>query len=106
VAAPLSTIDASLSSGAEIPIEERASEEVLRLGTQSIAPDGVQAAHPAFDVTPARYVTAIITERGIAHAPYTVSLARLAESGAEFAPDDEHQTGQATAYERTTRVSR
>src|SRR5215475_15894101 len=61
VAAPLSTIDLSLASGAQIPIEERDPEEVKRAGTTRVAPEEVPARHPAFDVTPARYVTAIIT---------------------------------------------
>jgi methylthioribose-1-phosphate isomerase len=75
VAAPTSTVDLSLKSGAEIPIEERSSREVTELSGSRIAPDGVTAAHPAFDVTPARMVTAIITERGVVRAPYEVSLA-------------------------------
>ncbi len=79
VAAPTSTLDLSLSSGADIPIEQRSVEEVVQIGGQRIAPAGVQAAHPAFDVTPARYVTAIVTERGVARAPYERSLAALAE---------------------------
>ncbi len=75
VAAPTSTIDLSLESGAEIPIEERPSREVTEIAGSSIAPAGVHAAHPAFDVTPARLVTAIITERGTLRAPYAESLA-------------------------------
>ena len=75
VAAPLSTVDLSLQSGAEIPIEERSSKEVTEVAGAAIAPRGVQAAHPAFDVTPARLVTAIITEQGIVRAPYEASLA-------------------------------
>jgi methylthioribose-1-phosphate isomerase len=75
VAAPISTIDLSLTSGAEIPIEERSSREVTELAGTAIAPEGVQAAHPAFDVTPARLVTAIITERGVLRAPYSETLA-------------------------------
>jgi methylthioribose-1-phosphate isomerase len=74
VAAPLSTIDRSLASGEAIPIEERASSEVTHLGGIEIAPPSVPARHPAFDVTPHRYITAIITEQGIARAPYTQSL--------------------------------
>jgi methylthioribose-1-phosphate isomerase len=77
VAAPLSTIDMSLTSGEQIPIEERAANEVTHLSGVSIAPKDVEARHPAFDVTPHRYVTAIITERGIARAPYTESLKAL-----------------------------
>ncbi len=77
VAAPLSTIDRSLSSGAQIPIEERSSEEVTAFGGKAIAPAGVRARHPAFDVTPARLISAIVTEQGVARAPYDESLARL-----------------------------
>src|SRR5437660_11834499 len=65
VAAPISTVDLTLESGAEIPIEERSPREVLEFGGMSIAPDGVEAANPAFDVTPARFITAIVTERGV-----------------------------------------
>ncbi|MBV9580820.1 MAG: S-methyl-5-thioribose-1-phosphate isomerase [Chloroflexi bacterium] len=75
VAAPISTVDLSLGSGAEIPIEERASREVTEVLGTPIAPEGVHAAHPAFDVTPARLVTAIITERGVLRPPYSKSLA-------------------------------
>jgi len=65
VAAPTTTIDPSLASGDEIPIEQRSAEEVTHIQGVSIAPEGVDAANPAFDVTPHRYITAIITERGI-----------------------------------------
>ena len=78
VAAPLSTLDLRLASGNLIPIEERPSGEVTHLAGISIAPANVAARHPAFDVTPCRYVTAIITERGIARPPYTESLRKLA----------------------------
>jgi methylthioribose-1-phosphate isomerase len=77
VAAPLSTIDRSLASEEEIPIEERAANEVTQFGGVRIAPPSVPARHPAFDVTPHRYITAIITERGIAREPYTESLQAL-----------------------------
>ena len=77
VAAPLSTIDRSLPNGDGIPIEERSSAEVTRIGGVQIAPASVEARHPAFDVTPHRYITAIITERGVAHDPYTESLGAL-----------------------------
>ncbi|HEV7664616.1 MAG TPA: S-methyl-5-thioribose-1-phosphate isomerase [Chloroflexota bacterium] len=80
VAAPLSTIDLSLQSGAEIPIEERSSREVTEVSGAQIAPYGVTAAHPAFDVTPARLVTAIITERGVLRAPYAETLATAVSS--------------------------
>jgi methylthioribose-1-phosphate isomerase len=76
VAAPISTVDLSLMSGAEIPIEERSSREVTEVSGSPIAPEGVHAAHPAFDVTPARLVTAIITERGVLRSPYEESLAQ------------------------------
>jgi methylthioribose-1-phosphate isomerase len=78
VAAPTSTIDLSIETGADIPIEERSASEVLQFGGMAIAPEGVEAAHPAFDVTPARLVTAIITERGVLRPPYQQSLASTA----------------------------
>jgi methylthioribose-1-phosphate isomerase len=81
VAAPISTLDLSIVSGSEIPIEERAAEEVTHLAGVRLAPN-VPAAHPAFDVTPARWITAIITERGVARAPYDESLAALAGAAA------------------------
>ena len=77
VAAPTSTIDLRCKDGDAIPIEERAAHEVTHLGDKQIAPSGIKVMNPAFDVTPAALVTAIITERGIARAPYTKSLARL-----------------------------
>lgn len=77
VAAPISTLDLGLASGAEIPIEQRAPAEVTHLGGVPVAPEGVRVENPAFDVTPSRYVSAIITERGIARAPYTESLPKL-----------------------------
>ena len=78
VAAPISTLDMSLVSGDLIPIEERSSAEVTQLAGIPIAPANVLARHPAFDVTPHRNVTAIITERGVARPPYTESLKALA----------------------------
>jgi methylthioribose-1-phosphate isomerase len=77
IAAPISTFDLSIPNGDHIPIEERAPAEVTHFQGIRIAPD-VPAAHPAFDVTPARYITAIFTERGVARAPYTQSLRDLA----------------------------
>jgi methylthioribose-1-phosphate isomerase len=77
IAAPISTFDLSIPDGEHIPIEERAASEVTHLQGVRIAPD-VPAAHPAFDVTPARYISAIFTERGVARAPYTDSLRALA----------------------------
>jgi methylthioribose-1-phosphate isomerase len=82
VAAPTSTVDLSLRTGAEIPIEERSSKEVVEVSGNRIAPEGVQAAHPAFDVTPNRLVTAIITERGVLRPPYDAALAEAVRSGA------------------------
>ena len=77
IAAPVSTFDLSIASGEQIPIEERSSAEVTEIQGVRIAPD-VQAAHPAFDVTPSRFIAAIFTERGVARAPYTESLRALA----------------------------
>jgi methylthioribose-1-phosphate isomerase len=74
VAAPISTLDLSLASGEQIPIEERAEIEVTNFAGSAVAPHGTPAKHPAFDVTPNRYVSAIITEKGIARAPYVESL--------------------------------
>jgi methylthioribose-1-phosphate isomerase len=79
IAAPVSTFDLTLPDGDHIPIEERSAAEVTHLQGIRIAPD-VHAAHPAFDVTPARYIAAIFTERGVARAPYTDSLRALAQS--------------------------
>jgi methylthioribose-1-phosphate isomerase len=79
IAAPVSTFDLTLPDGDHIPIEERSAAEVTHLQGIRIAPD-VHAAHPAFDVTPARYIAAIFTERGVARAPYTESLRALAQS--------------------------
>jgi methylthioribose-1-phosphate isomerase len=77
IAAPVSTFDLSIPDGGHIPIEERSAAEVTHLQGVRIAPD-VHAAHPAFDVTPARYIAAIFTERGVARAPYVESLRALA----------------------------
>jgi len=77
VAAPISTLDLTLRSGDEIPIEERAASEVTHVQGVNVAPDGIRVANPAFDVTPNRYVSAIITERGVARAPYSESLPAL-----------------------------
>ena len=77
VAAPLSTIDIACPTGASIPIEERSAAEVVEVSGARVAPEGIRVRHPAFDVTPARLVTAIITERGVLRAPYAESLGRL-----------------------------
>src|SRR5579863_9243106 len=81
IAAPVSTFDLTLPDGDQIPIEERSSEEVTHILGMRIAPD-VTAAHPAFDVTPSRFIAAIFTERGVAKAPYTESLRALAAQAA------------------------
>ncbi len=77
VAAPISTVDLNTSDGSKIPIEQRAATEVTHLAGKQIAPDDVRVENPAFDVTPNKYVAAIITERGVARAPYEQSLAKL-----------------------------
>jgi methylthioribose-1-phosphate isomerase len=79
IAAPVSTFDLSIPDGDRIPIEERTAAEVTHLQGVRIAPD-VPAAHPAFDVTPARYIAAIFTERGVARPPFTESLRALASA--------------------------
>src|SRR4051794_29600508 len=82
VAAPFSTVDLKTPDGSKIPIEQRSAKEVTHFAGKRIAPEGVKVENPAFDVTPAKYITAIITERGVAKAPFEESLARLAESAA------------------------
>jgi methylthioribose-1-phosphate isomerase len=77
VAAPTTTVDPDTSSGADIPIEERGAEEVLRFGGTRTVPRAARAANRAFDVTPASLVSAIITERGVARPPYRRSLREL-----------------------------
>jgi methylthioribose-1-phosphate isomerase len=77
VAAPTSTIDLTTASGDQIPIEERSAEEVTTFANVAVAPTGTEALNPAFDVTPHRYVSAIITERGVVRDPYTKSLPQL-----------------------------
>jgi methylthioribose-1-phosphate isomerase len=77
VAAPITTLDLSLKSGEEIPIEQRDSKEVTHIRGQQLAPDGIEVSNPAFDVTPNDLITAIITDRGVARAPYTESLRKL-----------------------------
>jgi methylthioribose-1-phosphate isomerase len=77
VAAPLSTIDRSLASGAEIPIEQRHGDEVRMVGSQRIAAAAIEVENPAFDVTPARYIRGIITEAGVASPPDVHTIAKL-----------------------------
>ena len=79
VAAPISTLDLSIAAGEQIPIEERSAEEVTHIAGLRIAAE-VPAAHPAFDVTPWKFIAAIITEKGVARAPFEESLTRLAKS--------------------------
>jgi len=82
VAAPFTTIDMDTMDGSRIPIEQRASREITHVGGKPVTPEGIKVENPAFDVTPAKYVTAIITERGVAKAPYTESLKRLSQATA------------------------
>jgi methylthioribose-1-phosphate isomerase len=77
VAAPRSTLDMAIPDGSHIPIEQRTPTEVTHVGPTRIVPEGVGVFNPAFDVTPNEFVTAIITEVGVARAPYTQSLAKL-----------------------------
>jgi len=81
VAAPLSTVDLNTPDGSRIPIEERNEREVTHVGANRLTPEGARIRNPAFDVTPSQYVTAIITERGIARAPFAESLPQLFEMG-------------------------
>lgn len=79
VAAPLSTIDLNTATGAGIPIEERSEREVTHIKENQLAPEGVGVSNPAFDVTPNNFIAAIITEKGVARAPYETSLKQLFE---------------------------
>jgi methylthioribose-1-phosphate isomerase len=78
--APVSTFDLATPSGDRIPIEERSAEEVTHHAGRRLAPEGISVRNPAFDVTPSRYVTAIVCERGIARPPYGESLRALASA--------------------------
>lgn len=82
VAAPISTLDLTLKSGDEIPIEERNGREVTHIKEHQLAPDGVAVQNPAFDVTPNELITAIITDKGVARAPYVESLRSFVEGNA------------------------
>lgn len=84
VAAPFSTIDLETPDGSRIPIEQRNAREVTHIAEKQMVPDGIGVENPAFDVTPSKYVTAIITERGVARAPYEESLRKLAEKQMAF----------------------
>src|SRR5687768_15406801 len=83
VAAPISTLDLSLKTGEEIPIEERDGREITHIGANQLGPEGVEVQNPAFDVTPAELITAIITDKGIARAPYLDSLRELSGANAK-----------------------
>ncbi len=86
VAAPWSTVDLATPDGKGIPIEQRSPAEVTHFAGKRVAPEGIRVENPAFDVTPNRYVAAIITERGLARAPYTESLRQLASAAILSAP--------------------
>src|SRR5437660_5458559 len=86
VAAPISTVDLATPDGSKIPIEQRSTREVTHIAGKQMVPDGVDVENPAFDVTPAKYVAAIITERGIARAPYEQSLSELVHQIQETLP--------------------
>jgi methylthioribose-1-phosphate isomerase len=86
VAAPTTTVDLECPNGAAIPIEERAAGEVLSFAGHAVAPSGVGGRYVAFDVTPARYITAIVTERGVCSPPYTESLRRAVAASAPVSP--------------------
>ncbi|MCC8998514.1 MAG: S-methyl-5-thioribose-1-phosphate isomerase, partial [Candidatus Contendobacter sp.] len=77
VVAPTATVDMSVASGTDIPIEQRAAEELLALGGQPVAAAGAKVWNPSFDVTPATLVDALVTERGVVLAPDAVKMARL-----------------------------
>lgn len=86
VAAPISTVDLACPDGSQIPIEQRNAKEVTHIAGKQMVPDGVSIENPAFDVTPAKYVAAIITEKGIARPPLEDSLGKLAAAEAEVHP--------------------
>ena len=86
VVAPFSTVDLATPSGERIPIEERSADEVTMIRGQRIAPRGIKARHPAFDVTPAHLITGIITERGVAKPPFALSLRDLQKTPLQAAP--------------------
>jgi methylthioribose-1-phosphate isomerase len=86
VAAPISTVDLACVDGSQIPIEQRNAKEVTHIAGKQMVPDGVSIENPAFDVTPAQYVAAIITEKGIARAPFDNSLRKLVVEEAEVHP--------------------
>ncbi len=91
VAAPLSSVDLGTRRGADIPIEERSPEELTQIGGSPIAPPGVRVFHPAFDVTPAQLIAAIVTERGVVRPPYRKNLARLVRAASEAGRERERR---------------
>src|SRR5439155_27091375 len=86
VAAPLSTVDLATATGEDIPIEERDAKEVTHIRDYQLTPEGVEVHNFAFDVTPNELIAAIITDRGVARAPYTESLRTLADAHSATAP--------------------
>jgi len=88
VAAPTSTIDLSIRTGADIPIEQRSAQEITTLHGLPIAPKGVKALNPAFDVTPHRYISAIITEKGIIQRPFQTGLKKICQSAGRFCKEE------------------
>ncbi len=74
---PTTTIDLSIAKGEDIPIEERSDREITHIGETQITPDGIKVANPAFDITPAKYITAIITDAGVVYPPYEVNLKKI-----------------------------
>lgn len=86
VAAPISTVDLACPDGSQIPIEQRDAKEVTHIAGKQMVPEGVGIENPAFDVTPARYIAAIVTEKGIAQPPFDNSLRKLAAEEAEVHP--------------------
>lgn len=109
VAAPTSTIDLSLAAGSEIPIEERSADEVVRIAGTRIAPEDTPAAHPAFDVTPHRLVTAFITECGVLKPPFAPALAAAVVSrntapAASETAERRHPPGPAQARKKRVEV--
>ena len=80
VAAPISTIDPTINNGDLIPVEERSPEEIVKFGKLQVGPSGVHALNPAFDITPAKYISAIITEKGIVRPPFTRRIKKLLDA--------------------------
>ena len=91
VAAPTSTIDLSIRTGADIPIEQRSAQEITTLHGLPIAPKGVKALNPAFDVTPHRYISAIITEKGIIQRPFQTGLKKICQSAGRFCKEEKRR---------------